>query len=191
MTVPARKPARLTAADRQAALIDAACACILRGGIRAFTVDQVMATAGVSRGLIAHHFGSMDGLLVAVYRRMYQDWIAVIDAPRPGLTRLQAVVEAVVSPALFSPDVHRIWLTLWAEIATNPSLRDEHRRQFSTYRDTLAAALRDEGRTDAAADTLARALICLFDGFGVQRSLEPGLLTEGQARAAVQALLGG
>ena len=163
-----------------------------RGGIRAFTVDRVVAEAGVSRGLIAHHFGSMDGLLVAVYARMYREWIAVIEAPRPGLSRLEATIEALVSPELFSRDVLNIWLTLWGEIANNPVLRDEHRKLYGDYRAIIAAALCEtaaaNGRT-IDADPVAAAFICLIDGFGVQRCVEPALLSEADARAACWAYL--
>jgi len=189
MTTPPKK-ARLSAEDRRALLEDAARTCMARGGIREFTVDKIVAEAGVSRGLITHHFGSMDGLLVAVYSRMYGEWIAAIATPRPGLTRLEALVEALVSPDLFDRDVLNVWLTLWGEIANNPVLRAEHRARYSDYRASIAAALReaaDDPQIDA--DTVATAFICLIDGLGVQRCVEPALLSEAAARAACWVLL--
>lgn len=191
MTAEPRIKARLSAADRRALLEDAARACMARGGIREFTVDKIVAEAGVSRGLITHHFGSMDGLLVAVYGRMYGEWIAAMTTPRPGLSRLEALVEALVSPELFSHDVVNVWLTLWGEIANNPVLRAEHRARYGEYRDSIAAALRAAAPEAAGhdADTVAMAFICLADGLGVQRSVEPALLSEAAARAACWALL--
>lgn len=189
MTTPPKK-ARLSAEDRRALLEDAARTCMARGGIREFTVDKIVAEAGVSRGLITHHYGSMDGLLVAVYSRMYGEWIAAIAAPRPGLSRLEALVEALVSPDLFDRDVLNVWLTLWGEIANNPVLRAEHRARYSDYRASIAAALReaaDDPQIDA--DTVATAFICLIDGLGVQRCVEPALLSEAAARAACWVLL--
>jgi TetR/AcrR family transcriptional regulator, transcriptional repressor of bet genes len=191
VTAEPRTKARLSANDRRALLEDAARACMARGGIREFTVDKIVAEAGVSRGLITHHFGSMDGLLVAVYSRMYGEWITAMTTPRPGLTRLEALVEALVSPALFSRDVLNIWLTLWGEIANNPVLRAEHRARYGDYRDSIAAALREAApeRADLDIHTVATAFICLVDGLGVQRSVEPALLSESAARAACWALL--
>jgi AcrR family transcriptional regulator len=186
------KKARLSAEDRRALLEDAACACMARGGIREFTVDKVVAEAGVSRGLITHHFGSMDGLLVAVYARKYREWIEVMETPRPGLSRIEAIVEALVSPELFDRDVLNIWLTLWGEIANNPVLREAHRNLYGDYRTAIAGALQEaaaaNGRT-IAAETVASAFICMIDGFGVQRCVEPALLTEADARAACWAFL--
>jgi TetR/AcrR family transcriptional repressor of bet genes len=190
MTTAPKKKARLSAEDRRALLEDAARTCMARGGIREFTVDKIVAEAGVSRGLITHHYGSMDGLLVAVYSRMYGEWIAAIAAPRPGLSRLEALVEALVSPDLFDRDVLNVWLTLWGEIANNPVLRAEHRARYSDYRDSIAAALRDAAEDPQLdADTIATAFICLIDGLGVQRCVEPALLSEAAARQACWALL--
>ena len=187
LTGTAKRTARLTAATRKALLEDAARACMARGGIREFTVDKLVAEAGVSRGLINHHFGSMDGLLVAVYGRMYGEWIEVLKAPREGLTPLEAIIEALVSPELFSRDTANVWLTLWGEIANNDVLRDAHRTLYSDYRETLVAALTDaatrNGRT-IDAGRVASAFICMIDGFGVQRCVDPTLLTEEDARAA-------
>ncbi|WP_431299880.1 TetR/AcrR family transcriptional regulator [Tabrizicola sp. BL-A-41-H6] len=186
-----RKKARLSAEDRRALLEDAARVCIARGGIRDFTVDKIVAEAGVSRGLITHHFGSMDGLLAAVYSRMYDEWIAEISAPRPGLAPIDALIEALVSPALFSRDVLNVWLTLWGEIATNPVLRAEHRARYGEYRASIAAVLREAAPAAGGfdADAVASAFICLVDGLGVQRCVEPTLLSEADARAACWALL--
>lgn len=188
---PKRK-LRLSSAERRALLEDAACACIARGGIRDFTVDKVVAEAGVSRGLITHHFGSMDGLLVAVYTRMYRDWLAVMERPRPGLSRIEAMVDALVSPALFDREVLNIWLTLWGEIANNPVLRDTHRQLYGDYRGAIIAALSEAAAANGRridAETVATAFICLIDGFGVQRCVEPALLSEETARAACWAFL--
>ena len=187
-----KRKLRLSPAERRALLEDAACACIARGGIRDFTVDKVVAEAGVSRGLITHHFGSMDGLLAAVYSRMYRDWLAVMEEPRPGLSRIEAMIEALVSPALFDREVLNIWLTLWGEIANNPVLRDAHRQLYGDYRAAIMAALDEAARANGReidAETVATAFICLIDGFGVQRCVEPALLSEDKARAACWAFL--
>lgn len=182
---------RLAPAERRARLEVAACACIAEGGMRAFTVDRVAAQAGVSRALVLHHYGSMEGLLAAVYARMYRDWIAAMEAPRPGLTRLQVIVEALVSPELLDRQVLAVWLALWGEAASNPRLGAEHRRLYASYRASIAAAIREAARGRLVdAEGLASAFICLADGLGVQHCVEPALLGPVEARAACRALLG-
>lgn len=80
---PAPKFSRLTSDQRRAALIAAGLACLARGGILEFTIDNVCREAGVSRGLITHHFKSKDGLLVAIYRSMYDKLHQGVEAPHP------------------------------------------------------------------------------------------------------------
>lgn len=57
----------LPADDRKAKarIRDAAIACIAADGVRGTTVRKVAARAGVSPGLVIHHFGSMLGLRIA------------------------------------------------------------------------------------------------------------------------------
>jgi TetR/AcrR family transcriptional repressor of bet genes len=185
--VKAERNSRLSAEDRRVLLEDAAIACMARGGIRAFTVDRIVTEAGVSRGLITHHFGSMDGLLVAVYARMYRQWIEVMARPHPGLLQIEAVIEALISDELFSRDVLNVWLTLWGEVSNNPSLRGEHRNQYAAYRANIAEAIQevaDQRGLTVDAIALSGGFICLVDGLGVQRCIEPALMTTNDARDA-------
>lgn len=57
----------MRSADRstQARIRDAAIACFARHGVAATTVRQIAAEAGVSPGLVIHHYGTMDALRVA------------------------------------------------------------------------------------------------------------------------------
>ena len=57
MTKPAARFTRLAAADRRAALIEAALTCMAEGGITAFTVDRISAKAQVSRGGLRRQVG--------------------------------------------------------------------------------------------------------------------------------------
>ena len=186
------KYSRLTSLSRRAALEEAALVCMARGGILEFTIDKVCRQAGVSRGLITHHFQSKDGLLVAVYANIYAKSMAAIDAPRPGLARIAAMIEASFAPDMFSREVLNIWLTLWGEIANNPVLQAEHRRQYATYVADVTTAIDELAAAraltvDAAA--LARAFIALVDGLGLQRCIEPRLMQPEAAKAACYALL--
>lgn len=186
----APKYSRLTSDERRAALEEAALVCMARGGILEFTIDKVCREAGVSRGLITHHFQTKDGLLAAVYANMYRKSLAVMNAPRPGMSRIAAMVEASFSDEVFNRDVLNIWLTLWGEIANNPVLQDEHRRQYGRYHADVTSALVEAAPGRAVdCDALARQLICLIDGLGLQHCIEPALMPPEEAKAACYALL--
>ena len=57
---------RKSAAERRDELIAAGIVCLGRGGMAGFTIDQICKQAGISRGLINHHFNTKDELLSAI-----------------------------------------------------------------------------------------------------------------------------
>jgi TetR/AcrR family transcriptional repressor of bet genes len=118
---------------------------------------------------------------------MYRQWMEVMARTQPGLLRIEAIIAALISDELFSRDVLKVWLTLWGEIANNPALRGEHRSQYAVYRANIAETIQEvadqRGRSvDALA--LSGGFICLVDGLGVQRCIEPALMTTEAARGA-------
>lgn len=68
-------------------LLDAAEVLLLRDGYPAVTSRRVGAEAGVNPALVHYHFGSIDDLLLVVYRRRVDEGVArlrrVLDDPQP------------------------------------------------------------------------------------------------------------
>lgn len=181
---------RYTAEQRAAMLVEAGLACLARGGIQAFTVDNICAEANASRGLIAHHFGGKDGLLTAVYIAAYRNFLSVL---MPDDSEdLRSLIDAAFSEDLFRKDPLNIWLALWGEVAVNPALRAEHRAQYGAYLARMEAAIgrhaAAQGRSvDAAA--LAFPVVALIDGLWLESHIDPERLSPARARAAALALL--
>ncbi len=182
---------RLAAADRRTALIEAALACMAEGGIAAFTVDRVCTKAHVSRGLITHHFGGMADLLAASYAYLYAQAIPGAAALPDGPARLPALLDALFDPVQFNRPVLNIWLTMWGAISNTPQLGAEHRSQYASYCQMVAQILSDEARArgrslpaDTQAHTMAKSLICLVDGLGLQHCIDPDSMPPAQARQA-------
>lgn len=55
-------------------LLDAAGRCFAQGGFAKTTVEEIARTAGVSKGLVYHHFRSKDEVLRAVLERTLEQW---------------------------------------------------------------------------------------------------------------------
>ncbi len=68
----AATPAQLDDRTARARIRDAAIRCIAAEGVRAATVRKIAAEAGVSPGLVIHHFGSVPAL-----RRACDEYVAV------------------------------------------------------------------------------------------------------------------
>ena len=179
---PRARYTRLSSDDRRAALIEAALACIAEDGIQGFTVDRICLKAAVSRGLVTHHFGSMNAFLAAVYSHIYA-------ASLPPQTDILNLIDHFFSPAQFNRQSLNIWLTLWAEISNNPALRDEHRAQYAVYHAMITTSLTAAAPSLPDAASLARTLICLVDGLGLQHCIDPASMPAAMARQACLDLL--
>jgi AcrR family transcriptional regulator len=183
---------RYSSETRAAMLVDAGLACLARGGILEFTIDSICREAGVSRGLITHHFGSKDGLLAAVYATMYDRLLTAIapaDGPAPSLAKL---VGASFAPEVFNPSSLKIWLALWGEIANNAALQTVHRGRYGDFRASVSRAIASEAARRSRtvdADALAVMFIALSDGVWLEQAIDPTMLSPDAAREACFGLL--
>jgi AcrR family transcriptional regulator len=181
---------RYTVEARSAMLVEAGLACLARGGIQAFTVDNICREAKASRGLIAHHFGSKDGLLAEVYVAAYRNFLAVLMPDEA--TDLKGLIDAAFSADLYRRDPLNIWLALWGEVAVNPTLRAAHRAQYTALLARLEIAIAqhasDRGLTVDAAG-LAPSVMALIDGLWLEAQIDPERLSPARARSAAVALL--
>lgn len=183
---------RYTSEVRAAMLIEAGLTCLARGGILGFTIDNICAEAGTSRGLVTHHFGSKDGLLAAVYAAMYDRTLTYFvgaDGAKPDLAGL---IETLFSETVFDRDSLNVWLALWGSISTNPVLLIEHRKRYSIYRDAIASAVEAHAATQGRkVDSQAIAVLCisLFDGLWLEQCIDPELLSPASAKAACYRML--
>jgi TetR/AcrR family transcriptional regulator, transcriptional repressor of bet genes len=184
---------RYSSEVRAAMLIEAGLACLAKGGIGAFTVDNISREAQASRGLIAHHFGSRDLLLAAVYEAAYKPMLDSI-APGPDGTPLDlpALIDRIFAAENTTPGTLNIWLALWGETTSNPALRAAHRQNYGLYRATVRNAITRraaERELTLDADRLAISVIALVDGLWLEQCIDPDRITLAQARAACIGLL--
>ncbi|MCX7888143.1 MAG: TetR family transcriptional regulator C-terminal domain-containing protein [Rhodobacteraceae bacterium] len=173
-------------------LVEAGLRVLGRGGITAFTIDNICAEAAASRGLITHHFGSKDGLLAAVYRAAYRPVLDSLDDAGTGAPDLGELIERSFRPDNFTRESLNIWLALWGEIAVNPQLLTEHRKLYAAYRATMEGAIRRAAQAAGRrveADRLAVTVISLVDGLWLEQCIDPSVMTPAEAKAACLALI--
>lgn len=178
---------RYSSVARGAMLIEAGMRCLAKGGITAFTIDNICLEAAASRGLVAHHFGSKDGLLAAVYAEMYDRFTTALQLDRSDAPKICALVESSFAPEVFNPDSLRIWLALWGEIANNAELRTVHRARYRDLLDTVAAAVAAEAGQrghDVDADAVAIMFVALSDGLWLENGIDPTMLSLTAAKEA-------
>ena len=175
---------RKSAQQRRQELIQAGIVCLGKGGMSAFTIDQICKQAGVSRGLINHHFKTKEELLVCIYADMTNHLVQETPAndPREMLTW---IIETSFDEQNFDRSGLRAWLSIWGEVATNKTLNSLHQSRYNKYKARIENTLLDISRSqglELAADSVARQLIALIDGLWLEYCLH----SEGFSLAAAK-----
>lgn len=175
---------RKSVTERRRELIDAGIACLGEGGMSGFTIDRICRQAGVSRGLINHHFKSKDDLLLNIYAGMTEHLLIDAQQQTPR-DFLREIIDYNFDERTFNASNLRAWLAIWGEIAGNQALFALHRRRYEGYHSRIAAALSEitVGRKlDIEPGQLARQLIALIDGLWLEYCLHPEEFTLAMAR---------
>jgi AcrR family transcriptional regulator len=131
------------------ALLRATIAVVAQGGLRSLTYRAVAAKAGVSHGLVRHHFGTRDQLIAASL-----DY-AVTESLRASsmfdeVTDAAAFAAGIETLAQRDGDMQAFQYELLLEARRRPELRPHAQRYYAAYRDANAAALRRIGVRDEA-----------------------------------------
>jgi len=177
---PGPKFHRETPAVRREALVEATLRCLKQYGHEGVSVRRISAAAGVSIGLINHHFPSKSGLVAEAYETLaisLQDSIhrqadAGAGSPRE---RLSGFFRASFAPEIIDPALFNVWLVFWSMVAHSPEMREVHERTYGKYRSLLETLLGQLAQTGAAPRFKLRpaaiALSALLDGLWVELSL--------------------
>jgi TetR/AcrR family transcriptional regulator, transcriptional repressor of bet genes len=203
----ARKPRyeRQLPAQRRQALIGATIECLKRHGHEGLSIRTISAQAGVSVGLINHHFPNKDELVAAAYRHFNAELIAgmqaavarAADSPR---ARMRAFLEASFAPPNLDADVLAVWVVFWGMYRHSRLIERVRHETYQGYlrlvRGLLAGVLDGRGpgaRSARAAPPDLRlaaiALTALLDGLWLQWCLEPDAFRPADAVALCEAWL--
>lgn len=132
MEAAAKNQRQLQADAARSMLIEAAGELFAERGYHDSSVAQIGARAGVSRGLVNHHFGSKDNLLGAVIEAHITEWEQQIVAPaiagKRGLAALHAIIFAHLALAKERPQYMLLLYRLMSE-ASDP--RNTIDREFA------------------------------------------------------------
>jgi AcrR family transcriptional regulator len=171
---------RETPAVRREALIGATLRCLKRYGHGGVSVRRISAAAGVSIGLINHHFPSKSGLIAETYEKLalsLQESIRRQADEHAGTPRerVSGFFRASFTPELLDPEIFNVWLVFWSMVTHSPEIREVHDRTYRKYRSTLEALLGRLSDSGAAPQIRLRpaaiALCALLDGLWVELSL--------------------
>jgi AcrR family transcriptional regulator len=122
------------------ALLAAAVRVVARGGLRKLTYRAVAAEAGVTHGLVAHHFGSRDALLEEALRWCVTRSIETSSLV-PASGRLEDFAATLADFIAADPDMQAFQYELKLESSRRPELRHHVDLLYDAYRDAVREAL--------------------------------------------------
>ncbi|MCP4878950.1 MAG: TetR family transcriptional regulator [Gammaproteobacteria bacterium] len=136
-----KKSDRLPSEDRRKQLIEATLACLMQDGTSGLSSRKICAQAGVSLGLLNHHFANQVDLLAAAYEtisvRYHQDLRARIASNKDNHSApVETLVACAFDADLISPDQLRAWIVFWSQAIDSPVMRAMHdtiNERFQTY----------------------------------------------------------
>jgi AcrR family transcriptional regulator len=182
---------RLTRAQKRAAtrdaLLEAAAVVFARRGLVGASVEEITEEAGFSRGAFYSNFASKEELFLTLIEGRSAEHIAgIAQAFRHGDT----VAERIRNGGRFIDELvtrERQWCTLymefWAAAMRTPSLRPRFAAQYRALRAGTAQMIQTQADAvgiplDTPAEELAGTLIAVFEGYVLQRLIDPQLLPD-------------
>jgi AcrR family transcriptional regulator len=164
---------------RQLELIEATCRCLSRVGATETSVRTIAEEAGLSLGMVRHHFNSKDELLAATLQHLsnlYQLDLrrALAVAPQDPEGQLRAFIDASLAPEMQDPEYVKLRFLFWELARTNPVVRRVHDRIYTRFRRQLRLVLSNVANLrNPQADTqlLTVLIMALLKGIWVEISL--------------------
>jgi AcrR family transcriptional regulator len=171
---------------RREALVEATLMSLKAHGHEGTSIRRISACAGVSIGLINHHFRSKSELIAAAYeslaislQKSLRDEADRIDLP--PRERLSGFFRASFAPQILDPVLFSVWLVFWSMVLHSPEMRLVHDRTYREYRsilESLLSAIAAGGEAPAfRLRPAAIGLSALLDGLWVEMSLSPSTFT--------------
>jgi AcrR family transcriptional regulator len=172
-SVPGRK---VPEAERREQLLAAAYLIAVRDGLDQVTARRVADEAGSSPGLVFFHFGSKDGLLLALLEHLLAGAldaevtpaIAVLASP---VERLLALLRIEVEGLPEQRGAVELFFAYWVSLGRQAAFRDRISRALEDYRDVfvpVCVEVADELGLEVSGDALATYVVSLIEGAAVQ-----------------------
>lgn len=111
-------PRQKRTSKRRRSILDASLRCFLRHGVEAATIEQIRDASGASSGSIYHHFGSKQGIAVALYVEGMEELDELYRAAMHGQTSLAAGLRAIVQNYFQWVVKNRDWAMYLLRVAT-------------------------------------------------------------------------
>lgn len=172
---PHQNKRQLSAAASKDKLIEATILCMANYGPAGVSIERITGAAGVSRGLVRHHFGSKRQLLLDAFQRLADGQRAAF-APGTAedddpVATLRAIVATDFREELAAPERAHAWFGFWQAALGDPDLTEINELVYTEererYSELFCKAARREG-LDIDCRKAGIGLVALADGAWIE-----------------------
>jgi AcrR family transcriptional regulator len=180
-------PERRRAMTRQH-LLEAAAIVFARNGLHGSTLDEVAATAGFTKGAVYSNFKSKEDLFLELLDdRMMRQYVVVSEVLESGShdqSDQRPRIRDLIGAGLFWDDT---WSALYLEFVLYATRNPEARAKLAAFAQRSRALVQQMIETEYEASglearystaDLAEISLALFNGFGVDRLVDPDSVTD-------------
>lgn len=165
---------------RQAELSQAALETLVEYGIRGATIDRVATRAGVSKGIVLHHFADKDALFEAVMRRantLLRDGVVeLLHHAETPVERLCSVIVGNFAEPVFHQEICHAWISLCADVPYNKQSQRIQTVIHARMRSNLLSALRPLV-SEQEVDAMTFHIGSIIDGVWLRASMQEKPMT--------------
>ncbi len=172
---PQQNRRQLSAAASRDRLIEATILCMANYGPAGVSIERITDAAGVSRGLVRHHFGSKRRLLLEAFRRLADGQRAAFTAgpaeDDDPVATLRAIVATDFREELAAPERAHAWFGFWQAALGDPDLKEINERVYADERERYSELFREAARRQGLDIDPRKAgigLVALADGAWIE-----------------------
>lgn len=169
-----RGPGR-PASDAPERILEAAYAVLTRDGYAGLTLAKVAAASAQSKALISYYFGSKQGLVAAVARRVSEtitgEVLGHVGEPRTPEELVRGVADGLWAVMERDEGLQRVYFDLVSQSVVEPRVEEIMREMKEGYRAILRELVRGLGgeRTPSELDGVVTFLLAGLEGLSLER----------------------
>jgi len=170
----------------QTRLIEATLSCLASDGLAGATVRRIAERAGVTPGLVRHHFEGKDVLLAEAYRALSDSWLARVnesiarDCP-DAETALRGALTAFFPDNVRDMRQMRITVTFWGLILVDPDISEIQKASYSALQACFETLIERHFGARKDAREIAIGIISIADGLWLECCLNPDRMAAADA----------
>ena len=166
--------------ERKDLLVRSVIRCLRSDGYAGLSVRKIAREASVSQGLVNHHFGSIDSLIIHTYHvlssEFFQSTKELIDTcTGSAVSKLDIYFREHFSEESIDPELLKVWLVFWSLVRNSKVMESTYEHINNETEQLLGKLLQEISKEEslgiADISLAAQHLMALLDGLWVRASL--------------------